>query len=263
MRLDQLITERGLARSRSAAQQLVRAGRVRVAGQVVTRPGVEVAADTSQLEVETDPWVSRAAHKLIGALDHFAILTADGPGPGVRTEQHPGDRVAPVVLDAGASTGGFTQVCLARGAGRVHAVDVGHGQLSPLVRHDPRVVVLEGFNLRDLRPDTLGEPVDLVVTDVSFIGLGLLVEPLLSVVGDGGQALLLVKPQFEVGRAGLDARGVVRDPTEAERAVVRVADRVHELGWEVSDPFPSPITGETGNQEFWLRCYQQTTEEVT
>ncbi|MGJ6978910.1 TlyA family RNA methyltransferase [Aestuariimicrobium soli] len=235
MRIDQLIAARGLARSRSAAQHLIRAGRVSLNGQPVTRPGVEVPDDVTDLVVDTDPWVGRAAHKLIGALDEFGVT----PGP--------------VVLDAGASTGGFTQVCLARGAERVHAVDVGHGQLADEVRRDPRVVVREGFNLRDLRPDTLGEPVDLVVCDVSFISVTLLAEPLLSVLHPGGQALVLVKPQFEVGRRGLDHRGVVKDPRAAADAVAQVGDLVRSLGWRVSDPFASPLTGENGNQEFWLR----------
>lgn len=242
MRLDALIAANGLARSRSAAQQLIKAGRVSVRGQVVTRSSQDVT-DADEIVVDSDPWVSRAAHKLIGVLDHFAI------------------EVPSVVLDAGASTGGFTQVCLVRGATRVHAIDVGHGQLDAALRRDPRVVVTEGFNLRDLTPDTLPEPVELVVTDVSFISLSLLVPQLLSVLAPGGQALLLVKPQFEVGKGGLDDRGVVKDSHAAQAAVQSIADQIAELGWQVSDPVASVITGESGNQEFWLRCDQPSIEE--
>lgn len=233
MRLDLAIVQRGLARSRTAAQASVRAGRVRVDGQVATRPSLDVA-DDARLEVDTDPWVSRAAHKLLGALDDFQI------------------RVPARVLDAGASTGGFTQVCLSRGAELVHAVDVGHDQLVPELRSDPRVRVHEGLNLRDLTLDHLGERVDLVVGDVSFISLRLVLAPILDVVADSGEALLLVKPQFEVGRGGLDDHGVVKSAAAAREAVEQVRDHGAELGWQVSPARPSALAGESGNQEWFI-----------
>lgn len=194
MRLDAALVARGLARSRGRATDLIAAGRVLVNGRPAQRPAQQVT-DAENVSALVDPWVSRAAHKLLGALE------ASGTGVSGR------------VLDAGASTGGFTQVLLQRDAARVYAVDVGHGQLVPEVADDPRVVVREGLNLRDLSLDDVeGHPVDLVVADVSFISLTLLVEPLRRVAADGATALVLVKPQFEVGRGHLDSRGVVADP---------------------------------------------------
>lgn len=235
MRLDRALVERGLVRSRAAAADAVREGRVHVNGTPASRVSAAVT-DADRLDVAgADPYVSRAAHKLRGAL----------AGSGVR--------VPPRVLDAGASTGGFTQVLLEAGAERVYAVDVGHGQLSPLLREDPRVVVRERLNLRDLEPAHLdGEPVGLVVSDVSFISLTLLLERLFGVLAPDGEALLLVKPQFEVGRAGLDDRGVVRDPALREQAVATVAAAARPLGMRTAWRGESTLPGEAGNVEYFL-----------
>lgn len=235
MRLDAALVARGLARSRGRATDLIAAGRVLVNGRPAQRPAQQVT-DAENVSALVDPWVSRAAHKLLGALE------ASGTGVSGR------------VLDAGASTGGFTQVLLQRDAARVYAVDVGHGQLVPEVADDPRVVVREGLNLRDLSLDDVeGHPVDLVVADVSFISLTLLVEPLRRVAADGATALVLVKPQFEVGRGHLDSRGVVADPRRAAEAVDAVAAAAAASGWGEVWRGPSTLPGESGNTEHFLK----------
>lgn len=235
MRLDQALVRRGLARSRGQASEVVRAGGVRVNGRRTNKPAATVA-DSDRIEVAgTDHYVSRAAHKLLGA------LIDSGLG------------IAGRVLDAGASTGGFTQVALERGAETVYAVDVGHGQLAASVRDDSRVVVREGLNLRALSLDDLdGQPVDLIVGDVSFISLKLLLDPLLAVLKPDGAALLLVKPQFEVGRGGLDARGVVRDDRIRQRCVDEVAAQAQRLGWAETWRGVSRTVGASGNVEWFL-----------
>ncbi|MSS45224.1 TlyA family RNA methyltransferase [Cutibacterium sp. WCA-380-WT-3A] len=238
MRLDQALVEAGLTRSRTLAARLVHEGRVTVNGIVATKPAMKVKA-TDALVAEEEVWVCRAAYKLIGALDTLGVS------------------VPPTVLDAGASTGGFTQVVLSRGAERVHAVDVGHGQLSPVLRDDPRVIVHEGLNLRDLRPADLAvdgfiEPVDLVVGDVSFISLTMILEPMASVVSPDGVMVLLVKPQFEVGRAAVGAHGVVTDPTLRSQAVARVIAAARDLGWRMRDECDSPLPGQDGNIEHFV-----------
>lgn len=233
-RLDRLVVDRGLARSRSQAQALILDGRVRVDGAVVGRPSALVGP-RAVLTAETDPYVSRAAHKLLGALDELGLA------------------VTGRALDAGSSTGGFTQVLLERGAGTVHAVDVGTDQLVPTLRHDPRVVVHEQTNLRDLELDHVGgRPVDLTVADVSFISLTLLVAPLAAVTAPTGSMLLMVKPQFEVGRTRLGRGGVVRDPALHHEAVVAVADAAAALGWHVHAARPSRLPGPAGNREFFV-----------
>lgn len=235
VRLDRALVEAGLARSRARASEAVRNGRVRVDGVVATRPA-QLVGHGNVLDVDgADHYVSRAAHKLLGAL----------AGSGVA--------VPPRVLDAGASTGGFTQVLLEAGAQRVYSVDVGHDQLVQTLRDDPRVVVRERLNLRDLTlADIDAEPVDLVVGDVSFISLTLLLEPLFAVLSPGGGALLLVKPQFEVGRAGLDDRGVVRDQALRERAVEGVVDAAAALGRRLAWRGESGVPGEWGNREYFV-----------
>ena len=234
-RLDQALVQRGLARSRGQAAEAVRAGAVRVNGRPATKPAASVT-DEDRLEVtDADHYVSRAAHKLLGALEDTGL------------------EMSGRVLDAGASTGGFTQVALERGAELVYAVDVGHGQLAGSLRDDPRVIVREGLNLRELTlADLGGEPVDLIVGDVSFISLTLLLEPLLGVLRPDGAALLLVKPQFEVGRGGLDARGVVRDPAVRDRCVDAVATRAAELGRPEAWRGLSRTPGFHGNVEWFL-----------
>lgn len=235
-RLDLELVQRGLARSRTAAQAAVAHGTVLVNGVTASKPAQPVGPHDLVELTAPDPWVSRAAHKLIGALEDTATA------------------VPARVLDAGASTGGFTQVCLARGAERVYAVDVGHGQLAPGVRADPRVVVWERTNLRDLTLRQVGgEPVGLVVADVSFISLRLLLPPLLAVLAEEGEALLLVKPQFEVGRSGLDGHGVVRDDRLRTESVERVVADAAALGRPTVWSGPSRLPGENGNQEFFVK----------
>ncbi len=204
-----------------------------VDGQLAAKPSQQIE-EATVIVADTEKWVSRAAHKLIAALD-----ASDTPVPGR-------------VLDAGASTGGFTQVCLARGARRVYAVDVGHGQLVEELASDPRVAAHEGLNLRDLTlADVEGEPVELVVGDVSFISLRLILGPLLAVCR--GTALLLVKPQFEVGRQGLDDGGIVRDSGLRHRAVADVIAEAERLGWRCDWQAPSAVPGTHGNVEHFVR----------
>ncbi len=191
MRLDRALVARGLARSRTHAQQLIDAGVVTVDGATATKPALEVGDDAVLAAAHPDHYVSRAAHKLLGALDACPELPVTG-----RT-----------ALDVGASTGGFTQVLLERGAARVHAIDVGHGQLAAEIAADPRVVAREGLNARDLTAADLGgDRPDLVVADVSFISLTLLLVPILGAASDSADLLLMVKPQFEVGRERLPRR---------------------------------------------------------
>ncbi len=235
MRLDRALVESGWFGSRAQAQDAIRTGRVSVEGRVVSKSSADVSA-AAQFQVSGDRhYVSRAAHKLLGAL-------ADS-----------GVQVPERVLDAGASTGGFTQVALEAGATRVYAVDVGHGQLVDSLRNDPRVVVRERLNLRELTmADLDGAPVGLVVADVSFISLTMILDRLLTVLTPDGHALLLVKPQFEVGRSGLDDRGVVRDPALRRRAVDAVLDAAAELGWTARWQGQSGLPGESGNVEFFI-----------
>lgn len=234
MRLDVALVERGLARSRTHAAALIRQGRVAVNGVTAAKASLRVTPD-DELSADPEPWVSRAAHKLLGALD------ASGFEPTGR------------VLDAGASTGGFTQVCLERGADCVYAVDVGHDQLAPELRRDPRVRVHEGLNLRDLTVEHLdGRAVDRIVGDVSFISLRLLLPALDAVLAPGGQALLLVKPQFEVGRDRLGAGGVVRDDGLRREAVAAVVADADTLGWRQTWRGVSKLPGASGNVEYFV-----------
>ena len=231
MRLDLALVERGLARSRSHARQLIDSGRVAIPFQTAIKPSTLVTSDT-EIKVEVDPYVSRGAHKLMHALDDCGL------------------RITGRVLDAGASTGGFTQVLLERGATKVYAVDVGHGQMVEKLRKDLRVVVHEGLNLRDLTLDHLdNQPVDYVVADVSFISLTMILEPILRVMKPEGAALVLVKPQFEVGRGGLDSQGVVINESARIRALDSIIEYARTLGWYLDWSAPSMLTGEKGNQE--------------
>ncbi len=240
LRLDQSLLARGLVRSRSQAQALILAGEVRVDGVVVTKPAAVVPPGAS-LTATTDHYVSRAAHKLIGALDELGLELDGGRA-----------------LDAGSSTGGFTQVLLERGCAGVYAVDVGTDQLAASLRADPRVVVHEQTNLRDLTLDHVGgEPVDLTVADVSFISLTLLVAPLAAVTRPGGRMLLMVKPQFEVGRDRLGRGGVVRDPALHTEAVEAVLSAARDCGWHALGACRSRLPGPAGNQEFFVLLSDQ------
>jgi 23S rRNA (cytidine1920-2'-O)/16S rRNA (cytidine1409-2'-O)-methyltransferase len=240
-RLDAELVRRGLARSREDAVALIAEGRVLVAGQAASKPATGVEAGTPVV-VRTDPaqprWVSRGAHKLLGALAAFPV-----PVDGRRA------------LDAGASTGGFTEVLLNRGAREVVAVDVGYGELAWSLRTDERVVVHERTNVRELTPAAIGGPVDLVVADLSFISLRLVLPALTACAGVGADLLPMVKPQFEVGRQRLGAGGVVRDPALRAEAVGTVADAAAELGWGIAGVTASPLPGPAGNVEYflWLR----------
>ncbi|HEY8800848.1 MAG TPA: TlyA family RNA methyltransferase [Candidatus Limnocylindrales bacterium] len=240
-RLDQLLVERGLVETRSKAQALILAGRVRTgegdAARTDRKAGDLVHSDLQIGVAEQDPYVSRGGHKLAAALDAFAI-----------------DPSGLVCLDAGASTGGFTDVLLQRGATRVHAVDVGRGQLADRVARDPRVVVHDRTNARTLTPASLGEPIDLAVIDVSFISLALVLGPVASALRGGGgppggPIVALVKPQFEVGRGGTD-HGVVRDSAVHREVLERVVAAAAALGLGARAVVASPILGPEGNREF-------------
>ena len=236
IRLDQLLVERGLAESRSRAQALVLAGAVRVgdgdAARGDRKPGDLLAADVPITVAQPDPYVSRGGHKLAAALDAFGI--------------EPAGRVA---LDVGASTGGFTDVLLQRGATRVYALDVGRGQLAEALRRDPRVVSMERTNARTLTAASLPEPIGIVTIDVSFISLALILGPVASTLGPAGDIVALVKPQFEAGRGRTD-HGVVRDPAIHREVLERTVDAARAVGLGTRAVIASPITGPAGNREF-------------
>lgn len=239
MRLDRAVHARGLARSRSHAQELIAQGVVLVDGEVETKSSRDVGDATPiALAVTEDHYVSRAAHKLIGALDAF------GPRGLVVTGK--------TALDAGASTGGFTQVLLERGAAQVTAIDVGHGQMSPVMASDPRVTVVEGLNVRDLEHGSPGTGAGLVVADLSFISLTLAIPALRTVAEPDADFVLMVKPQFEVGRSGLDKHGVVVSPALWSRAITAVCDCAHGEGLQVRGLERSPLPGPSGNVEFFV-----------
>jgi 23S rRNA (cytidine1920-2'-O)/16S rRNA (cytidine1409-2'-O)-methyltransferase len=233
-RLHRELVRRGLARSRTHAQAMINAGQVVVDGSVVERPGAQVMSSAA-IHAPDDRYVSRGAHKLIGALDDLQLS------------------VAGRALDAGASTGGFTQVLLARGCQEVIAIDVGSGQLAAVLGAVPRVRHHERVNLRDLRLEHVGGVrVDLAVADVSFISLKLLMGPLVSVTRDDGWVLLLVKPQFEVGRELLGKGGVVRTPAHQLQAISSVMDTAGEYGWRCVGAVPSRLPRASGNREFFV-----------
>jgi 23S rRNA (cytidine1920-2'-O)/16S rRNA (cytidine1409-2'-O)-methyltransferase len=234
-RLDQLLCERGLVETRSRAQALVMAGRVRVDGRLVTKAGTAIAADAA-LEVDQGPaYVSRGGDKLATALEAFAL-----------------DVSGLVCLDVGASTGGFTDCLLQRGAAHVTALDVGRGQLHERLRVDDRVTLLEGVNARLLAPGELpGPPATLAVVDVSFISLSLVLPPLVGVLAHPYRVLPLVKPQFEAGRNEV-RRGVVRDPAIHTAVLERVAEVAREAGGVVLGACESGHPGPAGNREFFL-----------
>jgi 23S rRNA (cytidine1920-2'-O)/16S rRNA (cytidine1409-2'-O)-methyltransferase len=241
LRLDAELVRRGLARSRQQAAELIADGRVSVRGQVASKPATQVETSDAVVvaEAATGPgYVSRGAHKLVGALDAF----------GVQVE---GRRC----LDAGASTGGFTDVLLRRGAASVVAVDVGYGQLAWSVRSDERVTVMDRTNVRTLEPDQVAPAPTLVVSDLSFISLTLVLPALAACAAPDADLLLMVKPQFEVGRERLGSGGVVRDPALRAEAVLGVARAAQDLGLVVHGVVASPLPGPSGNVEYfvWLR----------
>jgi 23S rRNA (cytidine1920-2'-O)/16S rRNA (cytidine1409-2'-O)-methyltransferase len=235
-RLDVALVDRGLAASRERAQALIMAGQVRVDGQVVSKASAGVSLDAQiALEVPDHPYVGRGGVKLAHALDDFSI--------------DPAGRRA---LDVGASTGGFTDVLLQRGAASVIALDVGHGQLDWTLRNDPRVDVHEGVNARTLTAADVPHPVDLVVVDVSFISLGHILPSLPPFITAGGDVVALVKPQFEAGRDEVGKHGLVTDPAVHDAVIARVTAQAEAAGFARLGMAPSAITGATGNQEFFL-----------
>jgi len=235
-RLDKVIKQRRLIRSRSRAQRMIEAGRVKVDGHVITRPGHPIDTEAEIEILAFEKYVSRGGEKLEAALEQFRI-----------------DPRGKVCLDVGASTGGFTDCLLQHGASKVYAVDIGHDQLHPSLRRDDRVVVREGLNARYLEPQDIAEPIDLVVIDVSFVSLKLVLPPLAEILAPTGEIVALVKPQFEVGKEKLPNDGVVKK--EADRDTVlrdlRVFTEV-ETSWRVAGEMTSPIQGEKGNVEFFL-----------
>jgi 23S rRNA (cytidine1920-2'-O)/16S rRNA (cytidine1409-2'-O)-methyltransferase len=233
IRLDQLLTERELARSRAEAQALIHAGAVELEGIRRLKPGQLVNTDASVRLLEKPKWASRAGMKLVHALDAFGV-----------------DPTGMAVLDAGASTGGFTDVLLAQGARVVYAVDVGRAQLIQRLRDDPRVVSMERTNLRELRE--LPEPIDLATLDLSFISLGLVLPAVSALLAEGGRVVALVKPQFEAGKEDVPRGGVVTDPAVWERVLREVAAAGAGTGLHAHRAIRSPITGSDGNVEFLL-----------
>jgi 23S rRNA (cytidine1920-2'-O)/16S rRNA (cytidine1409-2'-O)-methyltransferase len=247
-RLDAELIRRGLARSREHAVELIAARRVEVNGAVAGKPATGVAADTPLrvLPDDDDPgYASRGGHKLAGALAAFPQIQVSGRR----------------CLDAGASTGGFTDVLLRAGAASVVAVDVGYGQLAWSLRSDERVRVLDRTNVRDLTPEQIGGTAELVVADLSFISLRLVLPALTACTDPEGDLLPMVKPQFEVGRERLSRGGVVRDPELRAEAVIDVGHAAAALGWHPAGVARSPLPGPSGNVEFflWLRRSEQFT----
>ena len=243
-RLDQILVERGLADSREKARALILAGSVAVDGQKSDKPGHAFPEDCRVEVAERLPYVSRGGFKLAGALDRFAI-----------------DVRGRVCLDVGASTGGFTDCLLQRGAARVYALDVGHGQLDWRLRNDPRVIVREGVNARYLQPGDFPEKFDLVVCDASFISATLLIPAIAPLLSESGEMVILVKPQFEVGKDQVGKGGIVRDPELHRAACERIQKAVEALGGIASSGIASmwtasivesPILGAEGNREFLL-----------
>ena len=241
LRLDAELVRRGLARSREHASELIADKRVKVAGVIATKPATGVTTDVALVVLERDDrpdYVSRGGHKLAGALDVFEPLGLSVTGRRC--------------LDAGASTGGFTDVLLRRGATEVVAVDVGHGQLAWSLQQDERVKIHDRTNIRELTAEMIGGPVDVVVGDLSFISLRLVLDPLLAVTSEDGDLALMVKPQFEVGKDKVGKGGVVRDLDLRAEAVRSVLDAAAERGWGARAVTTSPLPGPSGNVEFFL-----------
>jgi 23S rRNA (cytidine1920-2'-O)/16S rRNA (cytidine1409-2'-O)-methyltransferase len=236
-RLDRLIVERGLAESREKAQALIMAGEVRVNGQKAAKPGQPVEADCVVEMLSRPPYVSRGGYKLAGALEHFGL-----------------DVASLVCVDIGSSTGGFTDVMLQHGAARVHAVDVGAGQLDWKLRTDARVVLHEGVNAREITPEQIGEAADFLTCDVSFISVTLILPAITALLRPTGQMVILIKPQFEVGKGQVGKGGIVRDPLLHEAACERVERAVREREFETAI-MESPIFGAEGNKEFLLYAH--------
>lgn len=235
-RLDRLLADRGLVPSRERAQALILSGKVLVAGRLVTKAGQQVDPEAAVELLEEDlPYVSRGGLKLEAAIDAFGI-----------------DPRGLVALDVGASTGGFTDCLLQRGAARVYAVDVGYGQIAWKLRQDPRVVVIERQNIRYLSADAIPERVQIAVMDTSFISLRLVIPPTLAFMEPGARLVALIKPQFEAGRERVGKGGVVRDPEVHKEVCESIVEFCATVGLRVEGVIPSPILGPKGNREFLL-----------
>lgn len=242
MRLDQLLVQKGLFSSREQARRAVMAGAVEIDGRRIDKPGTSVDESAEpRLLAAREPFVSRAGRKLAAALEHFGL-----------------DPRGWVCLDVGASTGGFTDCLLQRGAQRVYALDVGYGQLDYALRSDPRVVVMERVNARHLGPDDLPERCALITVDVSFISLAKVVPALLAHLGPSGRLLVLIKPQFEAGRHQVGKGGILRDDEVRRRVIAERARELESLGLESLGVFDSPVAGTGGNREAFalLRRFQ-------
>ena len=239
-RADRLLLESGHAGSRMQARAAIEAGNVRADGVVVEKPSQLLAKEARIEFAPAHPYVSRGALKLAAALDRFQLS--------------PHNRVC---LDIGASTGGFTQLLLERGAARVYAVDVGHGQLHGSLRSNRRVLALEGVNARNLSRRQVHEEVDAIVADVSFISLKLVLAPALSLASAGSWLVALVKPQFEVGQRHVGKGGIVQDADARERAVVGIAGWIFAQRWSVLGTMESPITGGSGNREYLIAAHRE------
>jgi len=235
-RLDKVIKQRQLIRSRSKAQRMIAAGRVKVDGRILTRPGHPIDSEAEIEILSFEKYVSQGGDKLDAALAHFQI-----------------DVMGFTCLDIGASTGGFTDCLLQQGAAKVHAIDVGHNQIHSRIRRHPKVVVLEGLNARYLEPKDIGELVDLIVIDVSFISLKLIFPPLVDLLVPDAQIVALVKPQFEVGRDNLPHDGVVKDEALRQKTLADIRTFIEaETPWSILNQMKSPVEGTKGNIEFLL-----------
>jgi 23S rRNA (cytidine1920-2'-O)/16S rRNA (cytidine1409-2'-O)-methyltransferase len=235
IRLDMLVVERGLAGSRTKAQALIMAGEVEVEGKITDKPGHLISPAALVAIKEKLPYVSRGGVKLEGAIEDFNI-----------------DVCGLTVMDVGASTGGFTDCLLKRGAKKVHAIDVGRGLMDARLRRDPRVSLLEGRNIRYLSEEEIGEKVDLAVADVSFISLKKVIPALKGFLKDGGRLLTLIKPQFEVGIGEVGKGGIVKDPEKHRKVIEELKGFSISEGFSVLGVTESPVKGAKGNKEFWL-----------
>ncbi|WP_255771155.1 TlyA family RNA methyltransferase [Pseudarthrobacter sulfonivorans] len=247
-RLDQALVARGLARSRTHAAALIAEGKVSSAGQVLSKASLQIPEekDLAVQHTDEDTYVSRAGHKLAGALDAFPDVVVEGKR----------------CLDAGASTGGFTEVLLRRGGAHVVAVDVGHGQMVPQLREDARVAVHEGMNVRYMTPADIGGQAEITVADLAFISLTLVVHPLAQCTLQGGDLVLMVKPQFEIGKDRLGRTGVVTSERERRMAVEKVANSALDAGLDLCGLAESPLPGQDGNVEYFLWIKRRITQDL-
>jgi 23S rRNA (cytidine1920-2'-O)/16S rRNA (cytidine1409-2'-O)-methyltransferase len=235
-RLDQALVARGLALTRSRARDAILRGHVRIDGVAAERASLMVGPEARiELADPASSYVSRAALKLVAGLDHFGY-----------------DPAGETILDLGTSTGGFAEVLLRRGAGRIYGVDVGHGQLHPRLAAEARLISTQGLNARDLTREHVPEEVGAITADLSFISLRIALPPALALARSGAFAVLLFKPQFEVGREGIGKGGLVRDPIAAEGAALSFTTWLEQRGWKVDGMAPSPIAGGDGNREFLI-----------